>query len=80
MGPDSPVRQLPTLVVLARDLPFSAAYNVLVAIAKPQDDSSQKHVRRALYSTEAGGLLFIAVLLLIIIVIRYWKAIHWSLR
>jgi F0F1-type ATP synthase assembly protein I len=61
-------------------LPFSAAYNISVAIAKPRDDFSRKRVRHALYSTEAGGLLFIAVLLLIIILIRYWKAIHWSLH
>lgn len=45
-----------------------------------QDEPSRKHERRAIYSTEAGGLLFIAVLLLLVILIRYWKAFHWSFR
>ena len=61
-------------------LPLCAAYNIFVGIAKQRNDSTEKHPRHAIYATEAGGLLFIALLLLIVIVIRYWHAIHWSLR
>lgn len=70
------------LTGLARSIysAFFPAYNISVAFARPQDESSRKQARHALYSTEAEGLLFIAVLLLIGIVIRYWKEIHWSLR
>jgi hypothetical protein len=51
-----------------------------VAVTKQQKDSSEKHPRQAIYATEAGGLLFIALLLLILIVTRYWHAFHWSMR
>lgn len=36
--------------------------------------------RHAIYATETSGLLLIALLLLVLTVIRYWHAIHWSLR
>jgi hypothetical protein len=48
-----------------------------------QNDSSRhgahKH-RHAIYATETSGLLFVAFLLLVLILIRYWHAIHWSVR
>jgi hypothetical protein len=47
---------------------------------KPQDDHSQKHKRHAIYATETAGLLLIAFLLLALTLVRYWHAIHWSLR
>jgi hypothetical protein len=53
---------------------------VFVVLTKQRNDSLRKHPRHAIYATEAGGLLFIAILLLIVIIIRYWHAIHWSLR
>ncbi|MFZ0815655.1 MAG: hypothetical protein WAM78_09050 [Candidatus Sulfotelmatobacter sp.] len=43
-----------------------------------QNDSTHKHQR--IYATETSGLLVIAFLLLILIVVRYWHAIHWSVR
>ena len=58
----------------------SGAYNPLVTFSKQRNASAGKHSREALYSTEAGGLLFIALLLLVVIILRYWHAIHWSLR
>ncbi|MFY9910627.1 MAG: hypothetical protein WCF22_18375 [Candidatus Sulfotelmatobacter sp.] len=67
-------------IISCASLPLYAAYNIFVAIAKQRNDSTEKHPRHAIYATEAGGLLFIALLLLILIVIRYWHAIHWSLR
>jgi hypothetical protein len=43
-------------------------------------NSPPKRPRLAIYTTETSGLLLIAFLLLVFIVIRYWHAIHWSLR
>jgi len=45
-----------------------------------QHDSGHKHHRHAIYATETSGLLLIAFLLLALILIRYWHAIHWSMR
>jgi hypothetical protein len=44
-----------------------------------QHDSSRQH-RRAVYSSETKGLVLIALLVLVVILIRYWHNIHWSLR
>lgn len=33
-----------------------------------------------MYASETTGLLLIAALLLALILVRYWHAIHWSLR
>ena len=48
--------------------------------AKRQSDSASRHHRHAIYATETSGLLLIALLLLALTVVRYWHAIHWSLR
>jgi hypothetical protein len=45
-----------------------------------RNDSDQPHQRHAIYATETAGLLLIAVLLLVLTLVRYWHAIHWSLR
>lgn len=45
-----------------------------------QKESEHREQRRALYASEATGLLLIAFLLLILTVIRYWHAIHWNWR
>lgn len=54
------------------------AYNAFVPAVRRQNDSTHKHQR--IYATETSGLLVIAFLLLILIVVRYWHAIHWSVR
>jgi len=59
---------------------FHAAYNTRVVNAKRQNGRTGKHPRHAIYATEASGLLLIAFLLLVLTLIRYWHAIHWSLR
>jgi hypothetical protein len=51
-----------------------------VVKARSQNDPSHKHPRHAIYATETSGLLLIAFLLLVVILVRYWHAIHWSLR
>jgi len=43
-------------------------------------DSTDKHHRHAAYAAETTGLLLIAFLLLALTIIRYWHAIHWSVR
>jgi hypothetical protein len=45
-----------------------------------KNDSSGKHRQHAIYATETSGLLLIALLLLVLTLIRYWHAIHWSVR
>ncbi|HEY6339575.1 MAG TPA: hypothetical protein VIW68_13865 [Candidatus Sulfotelmatobacter sp.] len=45
-----------------------------------RDDSHHRQHRHAIYATETAGLLLIAVLLLLLTLVRYWHAIHWSLR
>lgn len=49
-----------------------------VSSPEPQSDS-RKHHRHAVYASETAGLLLIAFLLLVLILIRYWHDIHWSL-
>jgi hypothetical protein len=46
----------------------------------PQNDSGHKQRRHAIYASETSGLLLIAFLVLIVTIIRYWHAIHWSMR
>lgn len=60
--------------------PTCRRYNVRVPDPEHQDDRSPKHRRHAIYATETAGLLLIAFLLLCLTLIRYWHAIHWSLR
>jgi len=53
-------------------------YNIRVP-SDPQPDSPKPH-RRAVYASEAMGLLLIALVLLVLTLIRYWRVIHWSWR
>ncbi len=52
--------------------------------AKPKagnDDPNTDHQNRhSIYAAEATGLLLMAVLLLILTIIRYWRYIPWSPR
>jgi hypothetical protein len=57
---------------------LGAAYNV--AVVQTHRHNDHKHRRHAIYARETSGLLLIALLLLILTVIRYWHAIHWSVR
>lgn len=53
-------------------------YNTRVPAVPPEDDRKQN--RRAVYASEATGLVVVALLVLVIIMVRYWHNIHWSLR
>ena len=52
--------------------------NAPVPSKQPSDDKHQH--RHSIYAAEAAGLLLIAVLLLILTIIRYWRNIPWSAR
>jgi hypothetical protein len=57
-----------------------AAYNTFVVNAQRQDSPPHQHQRQAVYAKETSGLLLIALLLLVLTLVRYWHAIHWSVR
>lgn len=59
---------------------FVAAVQYRVVNSQSQNDADRKHRRHAVYASETSGLLLIAFLLLVLTVIRYWHAIHWSVR
>ena len=40
----------------------------------------QHQSRHSIYAAEATGLLIMAILLLVLTVIRYWRDIPWSAR
>jgi hypothetical protein len=44
--------------------------------SKPEHGSQRQHV----YAMESTGVLIIALTLLTITLVRYWNAMHWSLR
>jgi hypothetical protein len=51
-----------------------------VADNELQDSKRQHQHRHSIYAAEATGLLLMAVLLLILTIIRYWRYIPWSAR
>jgi hypothetical protein len=57
---------------------YNSAVNAPVPSKQPSDDKHQH--RHSIYAAEAAGLLLIAVLLLILTIIRYWRNIPWSAR
>jgi hypothetical protein len=52
--------------------------------SKPVADDEHQHDkhqhRHSIYAAEATGLLLMAVLLLVLTIIRYWRYIPWSAR
>ncbi|HEY1656884.1 MAG TPA: hypothetical protein VGG14_00945 [Candidatus Sulfotelmatobacter sp.] len=57
---------------------LTAAYNVRVKTRPAESVPKQRH--HPIYATEVSGLLVIALLILVFLIVRYWHAIHWSLR
>ena len=57
---------------------YNSAVNP-TAPPKPASDNKHQH-RHSVYAAEATGLLVIAVLLLVLTIIRYWRYIPWSAR
>jgi len=53
---------------------------MFVVSAQRQNDPAHKHQRHSVYAKETSGLLLIALLLLALTIVRYWHAIHWSMR
>jgi len=56
------------------------AYNNAMAHVQRQKNSAHEHRRHSAYATETSGLLLVAFLLLVLIIVRYWHVIHWSVR
>jgi hypothetical protein len=54
-------------------------YNSAMPVVTSKDDAT-RHQRHAVHTSEATGLLVIALVLEVLIVVRYWHYIHWSLR
>ena len=48
-------------------------------VADQHQDSKHQH-HHAIYAAEATGLLIMAILLLILTIIRYWRYIPWGAR
>lgn len=46
----------------------------------PMEKSAHSRNRHHVYALETTGLLIVAATLLTITLVRYWYAIHWSLR
>ena len=64
------------------DYQHTKGYNTCVnspAPPKPASDHKDQH-RHSIYAAEATGLLVIAVVLLVLTIIRYWRYIPWSAR
>ena len=61
---------------------YNSAVNAPVQPKPAADDKHQdKHQHRhSIYAAEATGLLLMAVLLLILTIIRYWRYIPWNAR
>jgi hypothetical protein len=55
-------------------------YNVRVISPIENKPRSEHHPRHHVYALETTGLLIIAATLLTITLVRYWYALHWSLR
>jgi hypothetical protein len=53
-----------------------------VRVSSPLDNKTrpERPPRHHVYALEATGLLIIAATLLTITLVRYWYALHWSLR
>jgi len=51
-----------------------------VADNEDQDSKRLHRHRHSIYAAEATGLLFMAILLLILTIIRYWRCIPWNAR
>jgi hypothetical protein len=49
-------------------------------VAHGEESDKQRQHRHSVYAAEATGLLLMAVLLLVLTIIRYWRYIPWSAR
>jgi len=58
----------------------SPSYNGLVPTPAHSQPKPRHHSRHHVYALETTGLLIIAATLLAITLVRYWYAMHWSLR
>jgi hypothetical protein len=55
-------------------------YNTAVDRSHTKKHHGAKRHQHPIHATETLGLLLIAFLVVVITVVRYWHAIHWSIR
>jgi hypothetical protein len=59
-------------------------YNVIVPANQPKrqpsDRAPEPHPKLSIHRLEATGILVIAILLLILTLVRYWRHIPWGVR
>ena len=60
--------------------PSGRGYNRAVVPANPDKPRSEPVHRHHVYAMETTGLLIIAVVLLVLILLRYWSSIHQMFR
>jgi len=64
--------------------PSSGRYNVIVSATQPKRQPSDRPPNHmpsfSIHRLEATGIVVIAILLLILTLIRYWRYIPWSAR
>jgi len=65
---------------MPRSLAPSRSYNVCVFRASPHPVPSRRRPRSRVYAREATGLIIIALLLLVLTLVRFWRYIPWSWR
>jgi hypothetical protein len=51
----------------------------VIAPAPQKVDDHHRH-RHPIYAAEATGLVVMAIMLLVLILIRYWPDSHWTVR
>jgi len=71
----------PSAVVVSATIP--RRYNASMSAVAPKRQAgrkAQRHPAAHIYTTETTGLLVIAILILILMLARYWHFVHWSLR
>ena len=54
----------------------------MLAVARPitPDEADLRQKRHAAYATETTGLLVISAILLAVVLLGFWRDLHWSLR
>jgi len=53
----------------------------MLNVSRPvQDEASLRQKRHAAFAAETTGLLVIAGVLFVVILLGFWRDLHWSLR
>jgi hypothetical protein len=64
---------------MPRSLALSGSYNVCVPTA-PFPVPPRRRARPRIFAREATGLIIVAILLMVLTLVRYWRYIPWNWR